>query len=373
MPISVKCSPSVGLSICLVWLLSYSTAQAWVDQAIKPRTPPGGKSSITINMKDLFQQKQISGKWKANSSSVKVDVENGCVAKKGVFNYFSTTFSSDDPTMRYFSSGPFVAENNFLRIEIAGELGANHDIITMPWVNAQGAGSDRFTCDNMRITGIFTASEGTYKVTLKKPFSMEDQFQKLDIYIHGRRETAKNAGTMVDTSVGTHFNQLTVNFTGWYSPYTCDLTMTPSTIDFGQMSDGDVVAGVAKKSFVVDTSCKGTSQRSSLNQYALDNLATHLRFENSDTETGKDYFKTKNVQTSSVNDNLVFRMEQTATGEIVKNGVNIPIVLNPKPGSPNEQVQSTKFNVWPAWIGGSSDSMPLGNFETFGILYFELE
>lgn len=325
---------------------------------------------VSINMKQLFSQGTLTGTLSNPTGRIQATVYPTCRVPTNAFNYFSSVTRSDDPTMILDSATGYVAENNFVRVKVWGSLGTSlTNYVLFPWNTSVGPGSNGFNCDLITSYGIFTAENLKYEITRKRPFSAEEQFNYIKIYVFGGRQV-DTAGTPpnISTAIGDEISIITIKFTDWYTPYTCTVQMdkTNGEISFGSNTVAELIAGLAKKTFTLSTKCNTTTV------YNVDAMAVNIQFTSDITPAGQGYFNTINSETKKVSDKLVFVLTNETLQQVVKNNELVKLSL-PANAAKTEFTRTVQYSVQPKWIGGDATEVPLGGYEASGIIYVNLE
>ncbi|VUS85492.1 hypothetical protein [Klebsiella pasteurii] len=357
-----------NIKIIISFLLFPFQAVAVNDQGFIPLNKGG--YSANIDMRQLFAQGQITGTLTNFSGLTKVSVYPTCKVWSNAYNYFSSKTLSDDPTMILDSASGYIAENSFLKVKVWGSLGTNeNNYVAFPWNTTLGPGSNTFSCDNLSSWGIYTAKNIKYEIIRKRPFSTDEQFKNIRVLIFGGRQV-DIAGTLpnISTATGDEISILTLNFINWFTPYTCSVQMDKSNgeISFGTNTVGKLIAGIEKKYFTLTTKCNTTTS------YDTDALAVNVQFASDITPAGQSSFNTINTETNQVSNQLVFVITNETQKEVVKNIESAKLSL-PSNTTKTEFTKVIQYSVQPKWIGGSAENVPLGGYESSGIIYLNLE
>ena len=360
----------VVLFTMLIYPLFSSPAYSYSYGSLAPRG--NYYDNKDIDVQELFKNKSIYGKWDVGGTGIPVEVF-GERCRDRRLNFFST-IAAIDGTRTPNPGGNIVVETNFIRITMRAELGKRKILTDLPWFNTEGLDSDAvgYGCTSMKTIGIFAGKKGDYRIEMIKPFTQNDKiFDRITVYFYGARDNDNNRWKDVYTGEGSHYYYSNFNFKNWTSPYKCNLKLNPQTVDFSAISESQLIKGIAAKTLTVETECSGGDFDP--NGPILDDLATNIRFQSGDTVDGDSDFRTKNPTTNKVNDNLVFRINDRHTNQPVKNNHRIDIELTKD--NPNNPISSfaRQFDVYPYWKGGTNRDIPLGHFETSGVVIFELE
>lgn len=359
------------LPMMMIYSLFSSSSHAFNYGSLKPLVSGGYNSSRTIDVQELFEKGSVSGSWNIGGGSpVEVFAER-CQERR--YNYFSTTASIDGARV-LSPEDKVVLRTEFIEIVMTAELGTNKKKIELPWNNYRGEGSNGliYGCLPMRTKGVYAGRTGEYTIRIIKKFTQDDKmFNKISVFFYGSRDNNNQGWVNIDTSDGSHYYSIDFNFTNWTSPYKCNLKLNPQTVDFSAISESQLIKGIAAKTLTVETECSGGDFDP--NGPILDDLATNIRFQSGDTVDGDSDFRTKNPTTNKVNDNLVFRINDRHTNQPVKNNHRIDIELTKDNSNNPISSFARQFDVYPYWKGGTNRDIPLGHFETSGVVIFELE
>jgi len=354
-------------SFLIATLFTSAQAVAVNDQGFIPVNK--GVSSATIDMNKLFANGSVSGYLNNVSGRIRVKVHPSCNMKGlGAYNYFSSRTTSDDLTMILDSANGYVAENNFLKVKIWGSLGTSaYNYVQFPWNTEKGPGSNGFNCSILSSFGIYTAQNIQYEITRKRPFSQEEAFNYIKIFIFGGRQV-NSAGVLpnISTAYGDEIGITTLNFVNWFTPFSCSLNLSDPVIDFGSKTAAQLVAGIEKKNFTLSTQCNTQSA------YNVDSLAASVTFSSDITPSGQASFNTLNSETNEVNDKLVFVVTNNTHNKIVKNNELNTFGMDTN-FSKTQFNKTINYSVQPKWTGGVTSDIPLGGYEASGIIYFNLE